>query len=272
MPATLPLPEVQGVEWLEPQTRDNLGPIANDRFGGTRTFSYVVRIHRAGAVDLGEIRLPYWDPQSRAYNVARTALGIVQVTAASGRDAGVEVAETILPGLPKARASLEGKRAQTFLTERPIYWAAVFGSPLLCALAIVLGGAVRHVRQRRENTAPSPDKIARARRAEAAAAMRGTDGKAALAATLRAVEAGVLSATGVNVRGTSGEGAASELVEAGVEESAARAVVDVIAACEAGRFSPTDVAIEDARAVWKRAEAALAAVRGGGTPPAGGDG
>ena len=86
------------------------GAVANDRFGGTRTFSYVVRIHRAGAVDLGEIRIPYWDPQARAYAVARTALGIVQVSAGAGRDAGVDVAEQILPNLPRPRSTLEGRR------------------------------------------------------------------------------------------------------------------------------------------------------------------
>ena len=91
--------------------------------------------------------------------------------------------------------------------------------------------------------------------------MKGADGTAALAAALKAVEAEVLARTGVNIRGTSAEGARTELVDAGVPAEAARSIVDVIAACEAGRFSPTGTAIDDARAVWKRAEAALADVR-----------
>ena len=133
MPAKLPTPEIAGVEWLEPQTRDNLGPVSNDRFGGTRTFSYVVLIHKEGAVDLGEIRLPYFDPQTRKYEIARTSLGIVQVAKVDKQDAGPEVAETLLPDLPQPRAALEGKRIETFLTERPVYWGALFGSPLACA-------------------------------------------------------------------------------------------------------------------------------------------
>jgi hypothetical protein len=260
MPSTLPLPEIAGVEWLEPQTTDDLGPVSTERFGGTRTFSYVVRIQKSGSVDLGEIRLPFYDPDKRAYSVARAALGIVQVTPGAGRDAGAEVAETILPGMPGPRAVLEGKRDVSFLAERPVYWGALFGSPLLCVCAIALTGAVRKIRERRANAAPTPAMTARSRRAEAEDATRGTDGKAATAAIARAVEADVLAVTGVNVRGTSGDERLNELVDAGVSEDAARAVVAVLASCEDARFSPSGVAIEHAQDLWKRAKEALGAL------------
>src|SRR5262249_6341214 len=138
IPATLQTPEVAGVEWLEPQTRDSLGPATTERFGGSRNFSYVVRLHKDGTIDLGEMRLPYYDPDKHAYFVARAALGIVQVArVVGGRDAGPDIAEPVLPGLPQLRNALEGKREQTYLTERPFYWGALFGSPFAFAFGIV---------------------------------------------------------------------------------------------------------------------------------------
>lgn len=260
MPASLPTPEIAGVEWLEPQTRDSLGPVSDEKFGGTRTFSYVVRIHKDGAVDLGEIRLPYFDPTTRAYGIARASLGIVQVTKGSARDAGPEVAEPLLPNLPKLRTALEGKHEETFLTERPIYWGALFGSPLACVAGLVLIGALRREKERRANAAPSPERIARERRAEAEAALKGEDGKAAIAAVARALEAEVLASTGVNIRGTSGDGAIRELEDAGVSESTARSVVRILSECEDARFSPAGVSQETARSLWQRAKEAMGAI------------
>ncbi len=260
MPSTLPTPEIAGVEWLEPQTRDSLGPVSSEKFGGTRTFSYVVRIHKDGAVDLGEIRLPYFDPTTRAYAIARASLGIVQVTKVNGRDAGPEVAEPVLPNLPKLRTALEGKREESFLTERPLYWGALFGSPLACVLGIAFTGAVKKARERRANAAPSPERIARERRAEADAAVKRDDGKAAVAAIARALGAEVLASTGVNVRGTSGEGAIRELEDAGIADATAREVVRILSECEDARFSPSGVTQDTAHALWKRAKEAMSAI------------
>ena len=271
LPSVLPMPEIAGVEWLDPQTRDSLGPASAERYGGTRTFSYVVRLHKAGQVDLGEVRLPFYDPQARTYSVARTALGIVQVArATSTRDAGgVDVAEDVLPGLPLPRAALEGPAERTFLTERGAYWGAVFGSPLACAAALALVGVARRARERRASAAPSPDRVARQRRAEADAAMRGGDGKAALAAAARAIEAEIHARTGINVRGTSTEGALRELADAGVDEPAARAILEALSACEDARFSPGGIPMEQAHALWQRATGSLARLGGGrSSPPA----
>ena len=62
LPSKLPLPTIPGVEWLEPQMNEKLGGQAEDRFGGTRTFAYVVRFYKPGTIDLGEVRLSFYDP------------------------------------------------------------------------------------------------------------------------------------------------------------------------------------------------------------------
>lgn len=259
IPSTLAMPEIQGVEWLEPQVRDALGPVTQDVYGGTRTFNYVARVHKDGQVDLGEVRLPYFDPKTHSYQIARASLGIVSVTKADGRDAGVEAAEPVLANMPALRTQLEGKKEQSFVTEKPAYWGALFGSPLACVLALVLGDAVRRVRERRANAAPSPEKLARERRAEAEAAVRGDDGKAAAAAIVRAVEAEVLADHDVNLRGTSAANAERELVEAGVDAAVAKELLAIVAECESARFSPSAVDVGPIRELWRRAVEALGA-------------
>lgn len=257
LPGSLTVPSVPGVEWLEPQVRDKLGPLQNDRFGGTRTFSYVVRLHKEGAVDLGEVRLPYFDPDKGTYGVARATLGIVNVATGPARDAGADEPEVILPGLPKERRVLEGPHAQTYLSERPLYWLALFGSPLACALALGAHGALGRHRERRAAASPSPDRIAKERRAEADAACKGDDGQAAMGAVARAVEADVLVRTGVNLRGAASDTVKSELEDSGVDAETAASILALLRTCEDARFSPDGVGIEAARDTWARARAVL---------------
>jgi len=260
LPAQLTLPTVPGVEWLEPQVREKLGATKSDRFGGTRTFSYVVRIHKDGPVDLGEIRLPYYDADRRTYNTTRASIGVVVVKPGPGRDAGVDPAETILADLPRGRATLEGPRAESFLADRPWFWLGIFGAPLGCAMAMGGGELFRRARERRASRSPSPDRVARERRAEAGAACDGTDGGAAMGAIARAVEADVVARTGVNLRGTPTDAGRAELEDAGAPAEVAKEIAAVLAACADARFSPDGVDVAAARELWTRARAALDAL------------
>jgi hypothetical protein len=272
LPSQLAVPAMPGVEWLEPTLRDKLGLVAADKFGGTRTFSYVVRVHKEGAVDLGEVRLPYYDADKRTFAVARATIGIVNVANGPGRDAGADAPEVVLAGMPKERRILEGARAQTYVAERPLYWAALFGSPLACALVLGAHGLVGRWRERRAAASPSSESIAKTRRAEAEEACRGSDGKAAMGAIARAIEADVLARSGVNLRGAAGEAGKTELEEAGVDATKAAEVVALLRRCEDARFSPDGVDMETARETWASAKAALDAIEidgdAGGSRPA----
>jgi hypothetical protein len=257
LPGQLTLPVVPGVEWLEPQTRDKLGAMQSDRFGGTRTFAYVVRLHKEGALNLGEVRLPFFDAEKGTYGIARASLGIVNIAAGAARDAGVEEAEVLLAGMPKERRALEAPPATAYLSERPSYWLALFGSPLACALASGAHGLFGRRRARRAAATPSPDRIARARRGEAEAAVKRDDGKAGMGAVARAVEAEVLAKTAVNLRGVPGDTARAELEDVGVPAEDAREVLAILRACEDARFSPEGVAATLARETWDRARGVL---------------
>ena len=77
-PTTLPTPSSKGIEWLDPETRDNIDEV-NGRLRGERAFTYVVRLQKPGKVDLGKIELPYYDPDRKRYAVASANLGHVTV-------------------------------------------------------------------------------------------------------------------------------------------------------------------------------------------------
>jgi hypothetical protein len=262
LPAQLTMPVAPGIEWLDAQSREKLGAQASDRFGGTRIFSYVARLHKDGAIDLGNVTLPFFDPDKRAYGVARASLGIVDVKKGTAREARPSDEDAILQGLPRERRVLEGARPETFLADRPAYWALLFGSPALCAIAIAGERLVRRIRERHAATSSSPERRARDRRAEAESACEGDDGARAMGAIARAVEAAVLAETGVNVRGGASDTITKELEDAGVADPAA--VVGILRECEDARFSPDRVRVEDARAAWERAKKTLAGLRGAG--------
>lgn len=262
LPADLPLPVTRGIEWLDATTRERLGAQQGGKFGGTRTFSYVVRLHDAGAVDLGEIRLPFYDPERRTYDVARATLGIVNVAPGKDRDRGADEAAAVLPNLPEARTNLERPHRERALSDAMLYWLALLGAPVACVS--FLGGerAWAAVRRRREERKPSPARVAKTRRAEARAAVAGDDPSAALGAIVRAVGAVVFAETGVHLGATVGEAARAELRDAGVSEATASGLVDVLKSAENARFSPEGVTASVAKDIWQRAEAALAALEG----------
>jgi hypothetical protein len=257
LPARARLPEVPGVEWLDAQQHESLAAMQNDRFGGTRTWSYVARLSNAGAIDLGEVRLPFFDPDARAYGVAAASLGIVDVTPGDVRDAGAQEATPVLPDLPVVRKTLERPREARFLTEHAAFWVGVFGAPFACVLGLGAQSLARRVRARRGHALASPERIARERRALAEEACRAEDGGAAVAAIVRAVEATVLERTGRNLRGGALSLAIRELEEAGVDRDVADEITRLLRDCEDARFSPQGVPMATARELWSRAKSVL---------------
>ena len=122
VPNAIAVPSRPGVEWLTPQVHEQLGPIGKDTYGGTRSFDYVVRLTRAGDVDLGDLALPFWDPDARRYVVASAKLGTVNV-------APTPAAQTMTPDAPAqdARArTLQGRQRPGLTAPR----TALEGTPV----------------------------------------------------------------------------------------------------------------------------------------------
>src|SRR5262249_28075388 len=110
VPSAIATPAREGVEWLAPEMHEQLGGIGHEAFGGKRTFDYVVRVRRSGDVSLGELSLPFWDPEAKRYDVARASLGVLHVKpVASGPAASADAPEETLPGLPAPMDTMEGE-------------------------------------------------------------------------------------------------------------------------------------------------------------------
>jgi hypothetical protein len=259
LPTHVVSPPREGVEWLSPEVHEDLGPMPHDAFGGHRDFDFVVRIRRAGIVDLGEIRIPFWDPEKRAYQVARAALGTVNAKAnpnaiAAASDSPPEV----LPGLPNPRDTLErlGQPAtmRTYIDDSPWFWlGGLAAGPAAFAMAVVGRSAGRRAASAWQRRLHSPLAELRARVDSANAECRGDDVRAADAAIERALYAATIAAARVSVRGALASDISTRLEKAGISGETAARVAGLLAECEAARFSPEDADIQEVRDRWARA-------------------
>ncbi|WP_437731609.1 BatD family protein [Sorangium sp. So ce1335] len=249
-PQSLRVPERTGLEWLDPEKRESIEP-RGGAIGGFRSFGYVVRIQESGAVSLGKIEFPYWDPAQKRYVVETADLGVVQVTAVAppapsgptpgAKDADRDAAGRAEPfaGMPGLRSSL-GPHAPpaTLPLDGAPFWLLLAAPPLLVTLFGAGDRLVRRARERRAAGATSPARLAAVALQEAEDAAAQGDLKATAAAVERAVHRAIESATGLRSRGVLLAALPGELGERGVAEALAARACETLAACEAIRFEP----------------------------------
>jgi hypothetical protein len=254
VPEAIVPPAREGVEWLAPEVHSALGPTAQGAYGGKRSFDFVVHVKRAGTVDLGELSLPYWDPELRKYSVARAALGALRVkpTPAFAAQTRADAAAERLGGLPSPRDALEGvKVARKHWDDSPLFWLfGVGGGPLSFGVAVGSRAAARRARQAWHRRTASPIAELKERLAAVRAACARSDPRAIDATITRAIEAATVVHANVGVRGALGAEVVGRLERAGVEPSLAVGISGLLGECEIGRFAPeaADVDISRARA------------------------
>ncbi len=256
--AALPLPLQKDVAFLQPEVSEKLGSADKDRFAAVDTFRYVVRVDRAGDVDLGAIELPFYDPDKKAYFTARAVLGVVHVKKADVKQAAPsDPNPVVLPEAPPPFDTLDGTRAASarHVADAGWFWYALLGSPLSYVLLRVSGAAARRVKTRRAERAQSPDAELGRRHADAKAkAKTAQSGKDAVAAVKRYVEEIAVARAGVNVKGEAAEGIASLLEDGGVSPALAKDTSALLTACADLAFSPDDVPMKEAQTLLSRAE------------------
>jgi hypothetical protein len=257
VPEAIVPPAREGVDWLAPEVHADLGPIGQGAYGGKRTFDYVVHVARAGTVDLGEVTLPYWDPEQRKYGVARASLGALHVkpNAAAAAASQVAVASEKLSGLPPPREALEGLTGpRRHWDDSPLFWlVGVGGGPLAFGVAVAGRAGIRRARRAWVGKRTSPVAELKERMAAVRAACERSDPRAIDATITRALEAATVAHAKVGVRGALGAEVVGRLERAGVEPRVANGISDLLGECERGRFAPEASDAEASRARAARA-------------------
>ncbi|MBX5481629.1 MAG: protein BatD [Myxococcaceae bacterium] len=246
----------------------------NGQFGGRRVQEYLVMPQQTGTFTIPSLEFPYFDPESRSYEIARTEPIQIRVTpgAAGAVATGAHAATGPVPadapknvlasdGVMPIRHSADFSQRGAAVWSRPWFVPAVV-SPLGVWLALVGVGLVR-ARAAREDEGSIRKKKARAarRRLAAAETLRANGATADFYAEVEKAVITFLDARlGEPVAGLTREALAQKLTEKGIPADRQRSLLAVLETCELGRFAPggADPAARDR--VLDDAEAAMEAL------------
>ncbi len=265
VPSSIHMPRQKGVEWLEPERKDGL-TTKEGKVGGARTFGYVAILKNSGKIDLGDIELPYFNPETKAYETAKTKIGVVDVIPTDPKADDIARAkagtdEDILAKLPKSRAQLS-PYAPVPDEHLPTWGLAgiIAAPPLLVVLGLGLGLVGGGLRRRRSESRGSARTLVKEALDEAKRAEKASDVKAVASNVERAIHAAVEACTGLASRGVVRTSLVSDLEKRDVPTALAEEILAVLSVSEDLRYSPTtdttktEGLIDRARELVKRLE------------------
>jgi hypothetical protein len=260
LPGALAVPEQTGIEWLEPTIRDDVA-VDNSVVGGSRSFTYLVRMTKPGTVDLGSLKLPLYDPAASRYRVATFALGSVNVDAPATPASGATPTEPgegpRLSELVRFRPALRARGGHGFLADRAAFWWLLgLGPGFVLAGAGAFGLSVR-VRHQLSARAESHATHATRALAEARQALTTNEVASVASAAERAIYIAVEWATGVKARAVMRADLGRELSGGGLSTELASRVGELLDACGQLRFGAGDAArarsvVDDVEALVKQ--------------------
>jgi hypothetical protein len=263
-PQALRVPERTGLEWSDPEKRESIEPV-NGKIGGWRSFGYVVRVKESGMVDLGDVELAYWDPVAQRYDVAKAALGTLEVkpvapsplgSAQPGAGAGGDKPEAdAFATLPSIRPALAAYTPPSPpLLDGARLWWVLAAPPLLFGIFTAASTAARAIGKRRAQVKTSPLTLAERALRDAEQAEAKGDAKEVAAALERALHHAMDHATALKARGVLLHDLPGELTQRGLDADLAKRSCEILSSCETIRFDPnaSPEAIKDLR---ERAEA-----------------
>jgi hypothetical protein len=243
VPRHVKVPEATGVDWPDPTTSEAITP--TDRgIAGWRQFRYVVTLNQPGSRNLGDVTLPYFSPTAGKYQVARAALGNVEVlpgaapvapppapSAAPPKEAHDDLADLA----PRRSLSSIGPEPEP-LTERRALWMLLLLGPCLVVLSRVLLSASSRIRGRLARRASSKSALSQKALEEARLAAMKTEPAAVAAAVERAIYWTIEDRLGLKARAVLRGELSQTLESAGGSKDMAEATVALLSECERLRF------------------------------------
>ncbi len=244
LPSRLVTPEQTGLEWLEPSLQEERDADENFRLRGKRTFTYVVKAARPGTFDLGDLRLPFYDPTSGRYSVAKAALGKVHVTeptTTAQQEDAVEPERTLTETMTVRTEFGSTPTVSAPLSSQRWYWLLLFGAPLSVVAIQLTGraakGLVRRVHERRDAPSRRVDEAFD----EARKLLAKDDAKGAASALERALFLGIELKTGLRGRGMLRPELTAALVRLGTNDTDASEIERLFSALDELRFASGSV-------------------------------
>jgi hypothetical protein len=257
LPGALKLPEQAGVEWLEPTLREDPS-VVGTTVGGSRTFNYVVRLTRAGQIDLGKLSLSFYNPTTRRYRVLPVELGQVTVdpepAAAAAAASAAPPRGPQLSDLVKFRTQLGPRPSVSHWMDRSGFWWSLAVAPAGVLCLAGLGAARRRLRRRWAQREQSQAVHAQRALSDARQALAGGELGLVLSGAERALYLAIEWATGLRARALLRSELEARLAGAGLAPALAAEVVEVLRQCGELRLAGSSLDKRDAGALLGRAE------------------
>lgn len=268
LPTRVQLPEGAGWEWQKPITRGEPA-VENGELNGSRTIEVGLRVTQAGALELGDIILPYFDPRRGEYEVLRKRLPTLQVEARPAEAAPpLSGSDPKTPPGQKEPAPRDWSLAPRIipassLDRVPIpalTWPIILGIPPLLAFVTGLGLALRRARGRlsTERIQPErPRKQALSSLKLLRAAMDQSLSSEIPIALRRGVEAVLLARFNTSGRGLTQGELNKELTERGCPEDDIRWILETLARIEESAFGGEPLSVTEAKSAAQRLKSIL---------------
>lgn len=253
LPQRLDAPEQSGLDWLEPSVTQQVSE-QRGMIGGARQFAYVVRMSRAGNIDLGQMRFAFFNPATRKYEIARADLGQVLVQAAdpsASTSPGTAASGSVAPGArstpeeeahrlvaEQLRTTLSKTQPpSTRLVDRTGFVAALGMGPVAAALFFLGRGATRRAREIARSRSSSAMAVIRRELTIAEQSLLASDRTKVLASLERALHLVIEDRTGLKSRGILRDELLPQLQQKGLDAERAKELVAHLGECEDARFT-----------------------------------
>ncbi|WP_172824785.1 BatD family protein [Pajaroellobacter abortibovis] len=256
IPSMLSLPVQPRVEWLDPIVHEKLAVDQAGKWGGARSFQYIARVRAPGDLSLGEISLPYWNPETKAYGIARAALGKVYVKGSLKKKAASSSdQENYLMQLPVVWKELVGVQGKGLLiADSPLWGVGLVAPPLTYLLVEGVWLCVCRYRKRQLAYASSSLAELDRQRAKVESLLKAGDAVQADAAMGRALEMALCHYLDCNLRLLPWTAMGSAFEKNQLPLAMVQDCQNILQASEVARFGHPVVSLPEVEKRWKRTQ------------------